>query len=582
MPPPSEWPLHLKQVTLVDLEAVRRLNVVKPATRELFEAATSYLEAGRYDFLRTSRTIKATQMSAEDEARAIAMGKFERCPVNYGRRLIRGVHGVNVFTVPEMKGRRRMITEPHLNSVIRKEELPQLQSPGRLERRQGLRYAKYMLQIDFEAFYDAIPLPEETRNKYVFYTCREYYLRLKTLPTGARWSVAVGQSITNMIVDIATDATIYTCIDNIMVAAKAGEEYVFVAAVRAILRRIRQANLLTSPDRDDLLAKTDDELLALAIEEQTFLGERFKWNGVERLVSNSVKTVSKLALALQARRFTCRSFVSLLSLEMYALHTTRLNPAMFFHLLRAYRGVYRLIDRGRTWDSELPYLDPQVNRVMHELGDKLVANPWWQIAPVVHTGYDDEQYDCISFTDASAEGWGAITRWRDGAAFKYQQRWESELPTTTENDENDETPAGARREPRTRIDPRYFTAKHSAHAEPAAILRLLQLLYRRNPRRNQRWAVVTDHIAIVRAQRRQNGYGGIGRGYALNTLFQHTNMLFHEEDIHVVFFYLAGEQNPADDLSRHFGENYSSQTIESPAEQYGIPRLVNTYSPLCE
>ncbi|KPA73092.1 TATE DNA transposon [Leptomonas pyrrhocoris] len=529
-----------------------------------------YMTPQKFDFLRTSRTIKRTKLSLEDETRAIRMGKFERCPGEFNHRLHDGVHGVNVLTVPEMKGRRRMITEPHLNSVVRKAELPKLCSPGRLERRQGLRFAKYMLQIDFEAFYDAIPLPEETRNKFVFFTSREYYYRLKTLPTGARWSVAVGQSITNMIVDVVTGATIYTCIDNIMIAAREGQEEVFVATVRTVLQRIRQANLLTSPDRESLLAKTDTELLTLAQEEQVFLGERFWWNGTERLVSNSIKTISKLFLALQATRFTCRTFVSLLSLEMYALHTTRLNPAVFAHLLRAYRGVYRLVERGRPWDSELTFVDPRVNRLMRELGAKLVENGWWTIAPAVHVDYVDSRYDYISFTDASAEGWGAISRWKNGSAFKYPQRWVSDLET----DDEEVHPAEGQ-------DPLLFTAKHSAHAEPAAITRLLKLLLRRNPSPGQTSAVVTDHIAIVRAQRRQNGFGGIGRGYALNRLFQLPNALFHEQEINVVFFYMKGEGNPADDLSRHFGEDYSPQTIESPADNLGVPSVEHTYSPLC-
>jgi hypothetical protein len=160
--------------------------------------------------------------------------------------------------------------------------------------------------------------------------------------------VAVGQSITNTIVGIVMDAVIYTCIDNITTAAKSGEEYVFVAAVRMIFRRIRHANLLTSPDRESLLARPDEELLATSQEVQTLLGERCVWNGSERRMSNSIKTVAKLTLALQAQRFTCRSFLSLLLLEMYALHTTRLHPGIFFDLLRAYRGQYRLVNRGRS------------------------------------------------------------------------------------------------------------------------------------------------------------------------------------------------------------------------------------------
>lgn len=81
-------------------------------------------------------------MSSEGERSAIEMGKFELCTVDYGCHPRSGVHGMNAFTVSEMKGRRRMVAEPHLNSVIWKQEFLPFTSPGRLEHRQGLRYAK--------------------------------------------------------------------------------------------------------------------------------------------------------------------------------------------------------------------------------------------------------------------------------------------------------------------------------------------------------------------------------------------------------------------------------------------------------
>eukprot|EP00796_Vickermania_ingenoplastis_P006401 gene6401-gene4885 len=92
--------------------------------------------------------------------------------------------------------------------------------------------------------------------------------------------------------------------------------------------------------------------------------EEYAWFEGERWIRNSIKTVAKLGLALQAERFSCRSFVSLVSLELYALHTTRMNPASAFQLLRAYRGVYRMVTEGVDWDSELPYLDARVHAKM--------------------------------------------------------------------------------------------------------------------------------------------------------------------------------------------------------------------------
>ncbi|CAD2222028.1 hypothetical protein AGDE_16579 [Angomonas deanei] len=125
-------------------------------------------------------------------------GKFEVLSDAEFDRLPRGYHGINVFFVPEMKGRRRLITEPLLNGVIAKESMPKLEYPSRLERRQALKPCRYMYQLDFGAFYDTIPLDNtDVQNKFIFQGKGCQWYRLKTLPTGARWSVALAQAVTD-------------------------------------------------------------------------------------------------------------------------------------------------------------------------------------------------------------------------------------------------------------------------------------------------------------------------------------------------------------------------------------------------
>lgn len=424
--PMKEWRLHLKHTTLLDMNAVLRMETARSATKDFLLGVQKYFDPQTYEGFMTSRTIQPTQLSREDIQQAVDMGKFEAISADTlsENKLPWGYHGVNVFAVPEMKGRRRLITEPHLNTAIRTGDVPNVTYPTRLGRRQSLRQCKYMLQIDFEAFYDAIPIPEEMRNKFVFRKGKDFF-RLKTLPTGARWSVAVGQAVTWTIVDIETEVVVHTLIDNVLIAAKEGQEEEFVRTVRGILRRMRDANLLTSPNRDELMAMSDEALLSEAEKAVTFLGEEYAWFGGERWIRNSVKTVAKLGLALQAERFSCRSFVSLVSLELYALHTTRMNPASAFQLLRAYRGVYRRVTEGVDWDSELPYLDARVHAKMVALGEALYQNDWWRIADERHPTYDEAYYDAIVFTDASYAGWGAIARNRaEGTVTTYQQKWE--------------------------------------------------------------------------------------------------------------------------------------------------------------
>jgi len=578
LPDPRTWRLHLKSVTLLDIDAIMRMPTTRTATKDFLEKAWRYMCPGPFEEKHTSRTIKATTLREEDVARAVAMGKFEACDARavHGPTLPLGVHGVNAFAVPELKGRRRLITEPHLNATISDYEVPRVEYPSRLARRQSLRYARYMLQIDFEAFYNAIPLPEILRNKFVFRSRGGAHYRLCTLPTGARWSVAVGQAVTWTIVDIDTPVTIHTMIDNILVAACAGQEAEFLHAVRRILARIRAANLLTSPCRDDLAAATDEELLRMATGPTVFLGEEYAWFGDQRLVRNSAKTVAKLMLASRATAFTHRSFVSVVSLVLFALHTTRLNPARCFALLRAYRGVYRLVTTGRDWDDMLEHLDARVHEALLDTAGTLIENAWWAIADERRPTYDDHAYDAVVYTDASYGGWGAIAQHQaDGHTTTYQQRWVHDVL------------CGVPLPPRAPAHSRhvgYLNARHSAHAEPRTAQLVLRQLVAEGLPDGSRVALVTDHFPIAHAQQRLNGFGGIGRGYALNRLFEYAYDLAFHRGIEVDFFYVSGPSNPADHLSRNFGDGGGDDhgVVRGEAPGMRLPALSCTYCPLCE
>ncbi|KAH9586346.1 hypothetical protein LSM04_007286 [Trypanosoma melophagium] len=238
---------------------------------------------------------------------------------------------------------------------------------------------------------------------------------------------------------------------------------------------------------------------------------------------------------------------------------------------------------------------------MMTLVAQLVQYPHWTIAEEAVATYNDEDYDIICFTDASADGWGAIVvmnppatpqsetitddRWTPHRTI-YQQRWIQDLDPRSKLRPLQGPQLGSRGEG-TRQVPQSgdtFNARHSANAEPRAIHLPLRHLERQGvlvpgesldhkgtnnngvtlntntdvtrngpQRRPVRVAVVIDHFPIAHAQRRPNGFGGIGLGYALNRLFEYTNGLFHAKAVQVVFFYIAGPCNPADRCSRKFG-----------------------------
>ena len=96
-------------------------------------------------------------------------------------------------------------------------------------------------------------------------------------------------------------------------------------------------------------------------------------------------------------------------------------------------------------------------------------------------------------------------------------------------------------------------------------------------------AVVTDHLAIVCAQKKLNGYGGISRGYSLNRLYEYVYDLSYDKGIDVTFFFLKGQLNSADSISRHFGGlGEEDNIVVQPASDMGLPSLEGIWYPLCE
>ncbi|PHR97648.1 MAG: hypothetical protein COA68_12310 [Oceanobacter sp.] len=546
---------------MANLHAIDRLTLVHEECKEFFRQSQEYLGAEMFVDMETSRTIKKSRMSSEDLALCTKHGKFKRIE-DLPEPLPPGFHGVNVWTLKETKHRRRKITEPLLNVAVRKDSMPRTRYPSRLERRQGLKACRYMLQLDMDAYYDSIPIQKPARRLYVFKGMDGWY-ELLTLPTGARWSVCVGQGITWVVVDFDHQITIWTMIDNILLGAEEGQESEFVDAVRRLCRRLQRANLQTSPPAGTILRMSDDEILELARQEQTFLGEHYAWDDETktRLVSNSTKTIAKLIVATRAEKFTFRSFMGLLGLILYAMHTVSINAARFFGLFKAYRGIAQSLAKdNHDWDDEIPFVATAAREEIAKVTDILVANQPVVIPERRLFTYDDGAFDDIIFIDASVTGWGAIHRHGkvDAQAFIYQRKWQQQLSNIA-------------------LKPgdvgRHFYAKFSAHAEPTGVRELVEHLERKG-RLGRRVAVVTDHFAIVQAQARENGYGGVGKGYALNSLFRATN----EHDI--LFFYIAGHKNPSDYISRNF--TFEGGEIVETRADVALPRLIETYCPIIE
>eukprot|EP00796_Vickermania_ingenoplastis_P005109 gene5110-biopygen10096 len=217
----------------------------------------------------------------------------------------------------------------------------------------------------------------------------------------------------------------------------------------------------------------------------------------------------------------------------------------------------------------MEYLETGVRRDMQQLGREICVNKWWTIAEVRRPTYEDHDYGLICYTDASAAGWGAIVQSPEGRWVRtYQQKWIPDFVPGAQ------APDHVKRS-------KHFSAKFSAHAEPRAVHILLKQLVKDGVPDGTQIAVVTDHFPIVHAQKKLTGFGGIGRGYSLNKLYEYTYDLLFKRNIQVVFFYLTGKLNPADQISRNFGVHTHAIVVKD-ADDMGLPPLKGTRSSLCD
>jgi hypothetical protein len=354
-------------------------------------------------------------------------------------------------------------------------------------------------------------------------------------------------------------------IDNIVIGGMEGAEEDFYNTIRILTARIGFCNIQSEPSVRDLEQMSLKSVISTAANENTFLGETYVWNATtkERETKNSNKTIAKLMVASRQSSFSYRSLAAYISLLLYMHHTLHLNPANLFPILCVYRGIgVEMSKQGSNWDLEVPYISAQGQEAIKNLTQILLANNASPIpSPKVYS-YEDNEYDEVIFIDASKEGWGAVRKRKNLPTLVYQQKFIHYIQGETKESDRAAT---------------FFTANFSAHAEPTAARLFLQFMMRRDEHfATRKIAMVTDHIAIVRAQKKQNGFGGIARGKDLNSLFFIANRL------NIVFFYIRGEENPADTFSRNFPEEALPGHIDERQTNTSTPPLSACFSPLCE
>lgn len=593
----------------MDIAQYRSLPMIHAECKQQSEHAITLLQGSTFQNLRTSRTLKPCSIPESCLTAHLKEGIIEQVfNIDGNKPLPTGCHGVNVWRVPELKQRWRLISEPHLNrcTVVGTTEMqeepygthpliiPPLHYLPRAIIRTRLGRSRYMLQIDIDAFYNSVPVDLDMKKKQLFRHKNGNTYCIARTTTGGRWSVYVGQSITYGLTDIsalhhcevvgtdnevATD--VITMIDNILIHATEGDEDCFVSCVREIAKRIDSTKLTTSPKIADLVNLKDREILELATVPTVFLGEEYCWDETtrRRVVRNTTKTIAKLRVAHHkiselppvphtqpGPEITCRALASFLSLLSFGMHTRTIAPARFWTTFQLQRLVSaQAFTEG--WDSPIQYLSPRLQAELSHLMNQVTSMDYATIhPPQAQIFYDDSKYDIVAFVDASREGWGAYVRVSDAngtTTYKIQQQWSCQLDFVAR-----QTASGP-------------ATKFSALSEPRAAEKLLDIIQEKWPQART-IAVVSDHFAISRAARKLNGYGGIGRGQQLNRLFQKIDRMTEDGKI-IHLYYVAGELNPADVLSRVFLPRSMMETTShaelKSADDVVLPSLKTTFCP---
>jgi hypothetical protein len=226
---------------------------------------------------------------------------------------------------------------------------------------------------------------------------------------------------------------------------------------------------------------------------------------------------------------TYRHMASLFGLAWYMAATVGQELRNFFSLLRTHS---RLHTRGGLdgWDKALEFVSPTIIRDLRPLVELLLKNHA-VIPTFIEQAFSIEDADIVILTDASGDGFGGYIFERQGAHLHVvQQRW-----------------------PQVRDFGSSTVAEPSAAASMLRIAKLLPAA--QGPAK--KIAVITDHQAIVTGQRRtwSNSGGFCSGNFFLNSLYLEAYGASNSPDnAHdVQFFFVPGEANVADPLSRHFG-----------------------------
>jgi hypothetical protein len=509
------WPLHVKDVTIANLENISQMKTLSPVTKSFWQQARRWVDDisvySKVVRVKSAREVLRSRLTKPDIAKMLQASlcrKLRPEEVPLGT--------VDLFPVGEPSKtpprRRRIGHSISVNRSLGKDTLQKLKQASRSDQLRQALTGEYSISLDFAAYFDAFELKEEVQLLHCF-RVGEDVMCLTRLPMGQRQSVEVAQGATNVLLDFdLKGATAQSCIDNVRFV---GTRFQVIEAARAFIKRCNTANIKINDlrQRDEDL---DEQLSTLAVSNGDWLGIHYDLK--TKRVRIAQKSVDKLKRVKELLKpiMSAHQVASVLGVIFFCSSVLRGNVAKHFTTMRFLRLFAKdtSTDAG-LWVASLT-VPEGVLKDMQEWIDELTPN---EEIPIFRG-----RIATTIVVDASVWGWGAVAYSEEtGAVHEFSKPWSED-------------------------DRRAFAVDKSVYAEPLAAYRALCHFVNPNQAREQHAAVkvLSDNVTAVSCIN-----AGYSPSFNVNRIANSIRTNFR--GVEVVAEHIAGSTNEADGLSRGKG-----------------------------
>jgi hypothetical protein len=500
------YTLHCKDVKPLDQQALIGMAANDLSVRDYLIKALAWINDERLYVAATSEELERSTLPSADIDLQLARGKIEFTKWWKGT--------CKTLRVPEHAKRRfRAIQHPKIaNDRTEKPEPVRFTSTN--ERHAAVLRGKFVLSLDFAAFFDQFLMSPEVR-KYFAFTVRGRTACMRVMPMGLKHSVGVAQAATLQLLNFPTEVYTEAYVDNVRFIHDDVEAILDTAAqfvgrcldAGVTINEIDVSTLAQLP-RNEVTRRAKDMLRPLIKSKEPWLGEMFDY--VKKEVSLTDRTKEKVAAALEQQEPTFRNLAARFGILLYASRTLGMKLSPYFPARRAMQTVGRLLSTCENWwDSPAPPLCDAVVRSMRQWRDDVLRAPPKKVEDVA-------QPQLVLITDASASHWGTFAFDEEGHEGYTARLW-------------------------TTADHATGFPQHSARAEPEAVLRAAY-----------RWVRPTVHRVVHIVTDSSTAVGALGKGHSssfhVNSVCARLNETY--PGVRFLFTHVPGKLNPADGISR--------------------------------